>query len=789
MDATTMDATMESIEEDRIIIPPPVVREIIDKTAGFVVKNGRAFEDRISGSAQGNTLKFAFLTELHPYHAYYEQTILDLKEKSDSNTTDSSNTNNSSDGDLNSNANNSSSSSSSSSSSTSSTTDALATNTSKTKSIIASYEVVPFAVRTTQPVLTEPPLSIDNFVLNRPEWVDGRVDDIIKLVARFVAAGGENFIAELAPRESRNPDFMFLQTGHGLHSYYQRVLNSYRAVLQPPPEITTRLNVLAKDETGHESLKECLYRLRWSEKKQKERETSQDVAAQQNAMANIDWHDFVIAATIDFEEEEEEEMDQDNSKQNEKKEIRKSKKKKTITSGSNATVVSQKKTKDDNENDDMFEDSDGDGMDMSDDDEEDEKTTKDIQVVQDYIPNVSGRTTEATQVLDPSTGRALNADEVGEHMRIELLDPAWKEQRDRFVAKQKKTNQISEEQISNNLKKFAENRPDIFEKDQNTTTSSTSSAAAAAAAAAATISKKKTSVVWDGRTGSIAQVQEAASQAQEEMQAHEQLLRERGQHPDQAPYVPGIGPSVSLPPSGPPPLNASGLGNVPALPNRNPNLNAFGEFDIVAHRQKTICIDFRNGHCTRGDACHFRHNVVPIANGGYGGTDSGSGAPTDDRFAKRPRLSNNPLAPPRTNGGVSNPLAPPSASSSSSASASIPTSEFQVQATLIPSSEWLDLCNGHLDLQVTVQVPNDSTYASKWATIGQTLSITTSVTSTVLSLKETIIQKLGGEIPLNKFQLKQTTRGFIKDKQTFAELNFRMDVKLEMQLKTRKRRR
>lgn len=68
----------------------------------------------------------------------------------------------------------------------------------------------------------------------------------------------------------------------------------------------------------------------------------------------------------------------------------------------------------------------------------------------------------------------------------------------------------TEEQISNNLKKFAENRPDIFEKDQNTTTSSTSSAAAAAAAAAATISKKKTSVVWDGRTGSIAQVQEAA---------------------------------------------------------------------------------------------------------------------------------------------------------------------------------------------------------------------------------------------------------------------------------------
>ena len=58
---------MEDEDESRIILPPPVVREIIDKTAGFVVKNGRAFETRIASSAQGNTLKFAFLAKTHPY--------------------------------------------------------------------------------------------------------------------------------------------------------------------------------------------------------------------------------------------------------------------------------------------------------------------------------------------------------------------------------------------------------------------------------------------------------------------------------------------------------------------------------------------------------------------------------------------------------------------------------------------------------------------------------------------------------------------------------------------------
>ena len=68
---------------DGVILPPPLVREIIDKTAGFVVKNGRAFETRITGSAQGATLKFAFLGADHPFHAYYEHKIVLLQSGQD----------------------------------------------------------------------------------------------------------------------------------------------------------------------------------------------------------------------------------------------------------------------------------------------------------------------------------------------------------------------------------------------------------------------------------------------------------------------------------------------------------------------------------------------------------------------------------------------------------------------------------------------------------------------------------------------------------------------------------
>lgn len=55
-----------------VIIPPPEIRAVVDKTAQFVGKNGKSFEQRILNSAEGKTAKFNFMREFDPYHAYYE---------------------------------------------------------------------------------------------------------------------------------------------------------------------------------------------------------------------------------------------------------------------------------------------------------------------------------------------------------------------------------------------------------------------------------------------------------------------------------------------------------------------------------------------------------------------------------------------------------------------------------------------------------------------------------------------------------------------------------------------
>merc|ERR1719210_1368519 len=62
-----------------IIYPPPEVRNIVDKTAGFVARNGPEFESRIRQNELNNP-KFNFLTTTDPYHAYYQHKVKEFRE-------------------------------------------------------------------------------------------------------------------------------------------------------------------------------------------------------------------------------------------------------------------------------------------------------------------------------------------------------------------------------------------------------------------------------------------------------------------------------------------------------------------------------------------------------------------------------------------------------------------------------------------------------------------------------------------------------------------------------------
>ncbi len=54
------------------------VRNIVDKTAGFVARNGQEFEHRIKQNEVNNP-KFNFLNPGDPYHAYYQHRVTQIR--------------------------------------------------------------------------------------------------------------------------------------------------------------------------------------------------------------------------------------------------------------------------------------------------------------------------------------------------------------------------------------------------------------------------------------------------------------------------------------------------------------------------------------------------------------------------------------------------------------------------------------------------------------------------------------------------------------------------------------
>lgn len=140
------------------------------------------------------------------------------------------------------------------------------------------------------------------FCLKHP--IIAKVDmDIIKLTALFTAKNGRNFWMGLGERESKNPQFSFLKPNHALFSYFMSLVDCYTRCLVPKLDDIKSLqqNLLSPESV----LQECLERFSYEkglEKNKKTKEEEEDEERQQMSM--IDWHDFVVVETIDFADEE-----------------------------------------------------------------------------------------------------------------------------------------------------------------------------------------------------------------------------------------------------------------------------------------------------------------------------------------------------------------------------------------------------------------------------------------------------------------------------------------------------
>ncbi|BBN13950.1 hypothetical protein Mp_6g07670 [Marchantia polymorpha subsp. ruderalis] len=356
-----------------------------------------------------------------------------------------------------------------------------------------------------------------------------------------------------------------------MFTFFTALADAYSKVLMPPKGLVEKLK---RDSTNKTMvLERALQRLEWERSQERARQKAEDEIEQERMqMALIDWHDFVVVETIEFAEEEDEELPQPMTLE---EVVRRSKALAMEEDEEEAAEAGKEVEMEmDVEELQLVED----GMSAA---SLNEKSSNDSQPMEDVDPplrivknwkrpeeRVPVEKDPTKFVVSPITGELIPINEMAEHMRISLIDPKYKEQKERMMAKLRETTLATDDEISRNIVGLARTRPDIF----GTTEEEVSNAVKAE------IEKKKEEpkqVIWDGHTGSISRT---ANQAMSQtMTLEEQIAaihREKANLTADGRPLPGPaappGPKLAAPPQRPLPPPPGLALNIPR-PLQPPN--------------------------------------------------------------------------------------------------------------------------------------------------------------------------------------------------------------------------
>lgn len=357
--------------------------------------------------------------------------------------------------------------------------------------------------------------------------------DIVKLTAQFVARNGRQFLTQLMNREQRNFQFDFLRPQHSLFQYFTKLLEQYTKVLIPPKTLQPKL----RNETINavNILDNVKYRSEWQKYQEAQRRKEEEILERERvAYAQIDWHDFVVVETVDYQPfemgnfpapttaeevgariliqerlEEGDDIEMQLESEEEEEGGDEGEAGRIGVGGGERERGGGGGGRDDTRVQDMEEE--------SSDEEESNVRGSDSQptvagqpervLVKKYDPKqavkVSRPTAGDDYLISPITGEKIPASKVQEHVRIGLLDPRWVEQRDRHQGERVQQGQVFAHgsAIEASLKLLAERRTDIFGVGDEET--------AIGKKIGEEDVRRDEKVTWDGHTSSV----EAATRA------------------------------------------------------------------------------------------------------------------------------------------------------------------------------------------------------------------------------------------------------------------------------------
>jgi splicing factor 3A subunit 1 len=298
--------------------------------------------------------------------------------------------------------------------------------------------------------------------------------DIMRLAAQFVARNGSKFLNGLIARESRNPQFDFLNADHMYFPFFQQLVESYVAVLNPPADVVTDL--LADAKNPLRVLERCLERLELKQQAEAKQNAEGAEEEERAAAAQIDWGTFTIVQTIEFDAAEDPSLPMPQ---------------KTIEdinrqlSAADRAVRAQMSAAQAKPRTGGGDDADDIDMDMDDDVDANLKvagisgqeslpvgmpsasallakatgavlvSNYDYAAALGYKTATTASSSAALKQVCPICAGEFSPAEMPEHLRIELLDPKWREQRQAQLAKHKTSNIAEADEITRNLERLA----------------------------------------------------------------------------------------------------------------------------------------------------------------------------------------------------------------------------------------------------------------------------------------------------------------------------------------------
>merc|ERR1719247_3961058 len=308
--------------------------------------------------------------------------------------------------------------------------------------------------------------------------------DIIKLTAQFVARNGQKFLVGLTQREARNP----------LFGYFTALVDSYTKCLMPAKGEVEKLKRYASHNTAF--LNACMRRYEWERAETKKAEEEEkNKAEEREQMAMIDWHEFVVVETIEFTAEDDtlalqppRKLDQitGNIRQEgtpvplaavgvmERNRIIDEEEAMEIEMDMDAedapAAEEPMEVEEPEEKKDEAGDKDKPKPDKGLDEEEDALPMPDedvsINVRQDYTRNYTKAKQKQAAAMTglqkcPITNQMIPAEDMTQHLKILLLDPKWKKQKDQILERARRESAF-DDNVEANLASFVSKRPDLF---------------------------------------------------------------------------------------------------------------------------------------------------------------------------------------------------------------------------------------------------------------------------------------------------------------------------------------